>query len=86
MAVYWRNGRLIFWAVNKRLVLEIRLPIFIWKTNSRNRSILGNGKASLVSRGWLSRFLIQREKVAPVRLFYHFLAASPANRETQKSH
>jgi len=36
-AVYYRNGRLIFWNIKKRLVVELRLPLFIWRTNGRKQ-------------------------------------------------
>ncbi len=36
-AIYYRNGRLIFWNIRKRLVVELRLPLFIWRTNGRKQ-------------------------------------------------
>jgi hypothetical protein len=76
MAIYCRNGMLIFWAVNKRLVLEIRLPVFIWKTNSKNGTRVKNSKINFVKHAWLNKFVGHWKKEAFPRFFYHFLTAS----------
>jgi len=79
MAIYYRDGRLIFWAVNKRLVLEIRLPIFIWRTNSRNGRTVKVSKANFVRYGWLSRLADKTKKEGHPGIFYNFLTTTPSS-------
>lgn len=40
IAVYYRNGRLILWAIRKKFVVEFRLPLFIWRTSGKKKEVL----------------------------------------------
>jgi len=41
--VYYRNGSLIFWLIAKRCVVEIRLPVFVWKTSHKRKEVYEEG-------------------------------------------
>jgi len=42
--IYYRNGSVIFWIVQKRFVVELRLPLFIWRTNSKKKEVLNTDR------------------------------------------
>ena len=47
--IYYRNGSVIFWIVEKRFVVELRLPLFIWRTNGKKKVVL-NTDTKMASR------------------------------------
>jgi len=41
--VYYRDGTLIFWLIEKKCVVEIRLPVFVWRTQRKNKEAHSEG-------------------------------------------
>ena len=37
MKIIRRKGTLIFWLVKEKIVIELRLPILIWRTNENSK-------------------------------------------------